>query len=52
MEHEELEKQAKDELNKDEGFGYTETRVQDGHAKEYDPYALLHLPIDRIPEAM
>lgn len=52
MEHEEMNKQAQEELKRDEGFRYNEARVQDSKATEYDPYSLLHLPIDRIPEPM
>ena len=50
MEDEELTEQMQKEVENDPGFGYGEERVYDKKFKEYSPYALLSLPIDRVPE--
>jgi hypothetical protein len=50
MDDEELRMQAEEELKSDPGFGHGEERVNDPFFKEYSPYALVTLPIDRVPE--
>lgn len=50
MEEEQIRKQMEENLRKDEGFGLDEERVHDSMRAEYGPYALLTLPIDRVPE--
>ena len=50
MEDEEIRQQAEEEVKSDPAYGHHDERVNDPHFKEYSPYALVTLPIDRVPE--
>ena len=50
MEEEEIMQQAEEELKSDPAYGYGQPREQDSHYKDYAPYSLVTLSIDRVPE--
>ena len=50
MEEEEIRQQAEEEVKSDPGFGHGEEREQDPYFKQFSPYSLVTLPIDRVPD--